>query len=106
MGEEELKQEKMQVLYEYEETSKQLSARYAQAQRIGDELRDLGQMLHANPQSVFFNGEGVPPEIAFNQRAADPDTLNVAKIKEVAGSIRELQHKLKDLGERKKRFGY
>jgi hypothetical protein len=105
MGDEELKKEKMQVLFDYEETAKQLSARRAQATRIADEIGEIASRVSRNPGDVFFSGDSVPMEF-MGKPAANPESLNVAKIREICGDIRALQSKLESLAERKKAFGY
>jgi hypothetical protein len=85
MGDEELRREKMQVLFDYEETAKQLSARRAQIQRIGEDIHALGQMMVNFPEHVFFSGDSVPVELA-SVHAHDPEILNAAKIREATGS--------------------
>jgi hypothetical protein len=95
----------MLVLFEYEETQKELDARRAQAARIGEELRVLGDLLQYNPDRVFFSGDSVPVEYR-TVPAPDPDLLNIAKIREIATAMRELNRKLEGLSERRQRLGY
>ena len=105
MSDEELKKERMQVLYDYEEVSKQLKARRAQAQRIGDDLRGFGEMLLRSPETAVIGSDSIPVELRYAP-SINPGSLDVVKIREITSSIRELQAKLGSLEERKKALGY
>jgi hypothetical protein len=105
MGEEELKKEKMQALFDYEETCKELNARRAQAARIGDELRRAGESLRNDPACMFFNGESIPMEL-MPLSGLDAALFDIAKIKEVCSAIRDLTRKREHLEERKHQLGY
>jgi hypothetical protein len=105
MGEEELKKEKMQVLYDYEETTKQLDARRAQAARMSEGLHGISEALKHHPENLFFPGDSVPLEFA-SKPATSPESLDADKIREICSAIRELNRRQTELSERKQQLGY
>ena len=105
MTEQETKNEKMQVLYAFEEANKELHARRAQAARIADDLLEIADRLRHDPERLYFNGDAVPVEFA-DTHAPNVGSLDAAKVREICAAIRELSIRVVNLEERKKLLGY
>lgn len=96
------------ILYEYEQTKKELALKRAEAARLGQLLISIGSTLNQNPAYVKFLGEPVPmPYSSANMGAAfNVEDLDGGKIKALTAEIRELEIKLNRLATGRNNLGY
>ncbi len=104
MSEEEERELKKSVLFEYDETRKQLDLRRVEARRLGDGLLKIGDKLAYRPERVVFNGEPAPAN-SLGEELLDASLLNADKVREVVSAIRVLEERLANLAEQKKTLG-
>jgi hypothetical protein len=96
------------ILYEYEETKKQLALKSAEAARLALVFSNLGEALSANPACVSFRGDTIPLELSSH---APHGPFSVAdfdaeKVREVTKQIRELELRLARIKKERTDLGY
>jgi len=96
------------ILFEYEQTRKELSLRRAEASRLGQVLISAGRALSQTPGYVRFLGDSIP-EAYCNPRIGgdyNPEDFDGGKLKALTFEVRELEMKQARLAIEKESLGY
>lgn len=85
----------------------ELRRRRVQASQIADTLDELSKLLRDNPAGIFFVTDSIPgSQYGSHKTAFETESLDGAVIQSIAGMIRKLEEREKELERRLAELGY
>jgi len=96
------------ILFEYEQTKRELSLKRAEAHRLGEVLISAGKALSQTPAYVRFLGDSIPETYCNPGIGGDynPKDFDSAKLMALTFEIRELEMKQARLAIERESLGY
>lgn len=85
----------------------ELRRRTVQASQLADKLDELAKMLKENPRDVFFSTDSIPAaEYSRHKAIFEIGDIDGEAVQQVAGMIRKLEAREKELERRLADLGY
>lgn len=94
------------VVREHKAESSKLALLRAEADRIGNQLSNIGIILASEPHSLIRQGEGVPTElIGPKLRSVNAEDIDFERVMKLTKEIRECLMRIKELDRQKLNLG-